>query len=62
MLPEYVGVQELAESSINLRITAEVSEGDIYKATRIINREVKLGFDEAGVEIPFKQLVVHQGK
>ncbi|MCR5256282.1 MAG: mechanosensitive ion channel family protein [Acetatifactor sp.] len=60
--PEYVGVQELADSSVDLRITAEVSEGDIYKATRIINREVKLGFDEAGVEIPFKQLVVHQGK
>ena len=43
-----------------LRITAAVREQDIYKAPRLINREVKLGFDRAGIEIPFPQIVVHR--
>ena len=55
----YVGVQELAESSVNLRLVAAVSEKNVYTAVRIMNREVKLGFDKAGIEIPFPQVVVH---
>ena len=58
--PEYAGVQALADSSVLLRVTAEVKEEDIFKATRLINREMKLGLDEAGIEIPFQQIVVHQ--
>ena len=41
---------------------ATVREADLYKAIRLINREVKLGFDKAGVEIPFQQVVVHQAE
>lgn len=55
----YAGVQELAESSVNLRLVAAVSEKNVYTAVRIMNREVKLGFDKAGIEIPFPQVVVH---
>lgn len=55
----YLGVQTLDASSVNLRICAEVSEADIFSAVRIMNREVKIGFDNAGVEIPFQQVVVH---
>lgn len=55
----YLGVQTLDASSVNLRICAEVSEADIFSAVRIMNREVKIGFDKAGVEIPFQQVVVH---
>ena len=39
---------------------AQVREQDIYKAPRLLNRELKLGFDRAGIEIPFPQVVVHQ--
>lgn len=60
--PEYLGVQELASSSVNLRICAEVGEADIFKAARIINREVKIGFDKSGVEIPFQQIVVRKAE
>lgn len=58
--PTYVGVQELAASSVNLRVTAEVEEADIFQAGRLINREIKIGLDQAHLEIPFTQIVVHQ--
>ena len=51
--PVYSGVQELADS---------VREQDIYKAPRLLNRELKLGFDRAGIEIPFPQVVVHRAE
>ena len=55
----YAGVQELAESSVNLRLVATMAEKDVFTAVRIMNREVKIGFDKAGIEIPFPQIVVH---
>lgn len=45
-----------------LRIAAIVREQDIYKAPRLLNRELKLGFDRAGIEIPFPQVVVHRAE
>ena len=60
--PEYIGVQELDSSSVNLRVVAEVDEKDVFSAARILNREIKIGLDAAGVEIPFPQVVVHQAK
>lgn len=60
--PSYLGVQALSASSVDLRVCAEVSESNLYSATRIMNREIKIGFDRAGVEIPFQQVVVHQAE
>ena len=60
--PVYLGVQTLGANSVDLRVCAEVTEANLYTAIRIINREVKLGFDRAGVEIPFQQVVVHQAE
>ena len=59
--PAYLGVQALDASSVNLRFIAKVDESEIYNAARIMFREFKIGMDEAGVEIPFQQVVVHQG-
>lgn len=52
----------LADSGVVLRIAAIVREQDIYKAPRLLNRELKLGFDRAGIEIPFPQVVVHRAE
>lgn len=60
--PEYAGVQELADSAIVLRVLAKVDEPDIFRARRLLNREVKLGFDRDGIEIPFPQVVVHKAE
>ena len=61
-VPDYLGVQALSASSVDLRVCAKVSEANLFSATRIMNREIKIGFDKAGVEIPFQQVVVHKAE
>lgn len=57
--PEYLGVQELGDSAVLLRISAEVSEQDIFKAARLMNREYYLGLKKRSIDIPYPQLDVH---
>lgn len=59
-MPQYLGVEELAESSVNLKFVVEVEDTNIYSGGRILNRELFLRFKEAGVEVPFPQLDIHQ--
>lgn len=58
--PTYSGVQALSASSVDLRIVAKVDETQLYRAQRLLNRELKLALDAGGIEIPFTQVVVHQ--
>ncbi len=58
--PAWVGVTALADSSVNVRVTAKTRAGDQWAAGRELNRRLKLGFDAAGIEIPFPQRVVWQ--
>ncbi len=58
--PVYLGVQELGESGVTLRFVAEVEESDIYSVQRILNRDLFVSFREAGVEVPYPQLDLHQ--
>lgn len=58
-VPQYLGVQELADSAVVLRFVVNVSEKEIFNCARILNRDLLLGFRKLGVEIPFPQLDVH---
>ena len=58
--PVYLGVDALADSSVNLKFVAEVEDKDIFSAARVLNRELFLEFRKAGVEVPFPQVDVHQ--
>ena len=60
-VPIFRGVIALADSGVNLRITADVKEEDVFVAQRQLNRDVWALFSEKGIEIPFPQVVVHQG-
>ena len=57
--PEYLGVQELGASGVTLRFIAEVEEQNIFKAVRILNHDLLLGFKDRGVECPYPQLDIH---
>ena len=57
--PQYMGVQQLADSAVVLRFVVEVAEKDIYAGARILNRDLWLGFRKLGVECPFPQVDVH---
>ncbi len=60
--PKYLGVQELAESSVILKFVVNVDEKDIYSGARLLNRDLLLGFRSLGVECPFPQVDVHHDK
>jgi len=60
--PRYLGVESLGESSVVLRIVADVAEEDFFLGYRTLNREMKLMCDANNIEIPFNQLVVHQAE
>lgn len=60
-VPEFLGVTALADSGVNLKIIVEVNEENVFKAQRQLTRDVWALFMEKGIEIPFPQVVVHQG-
>ena len=62
VVPEYMGVENLGSSSVDLKIAADVDEADIFNAKRLLNREVFLAFGKAGIEIPFSQHTIHMAK
>lgn len=61
-IPKYYGVSELADSAVLIRFGATCSEENKFKVIRILNRELKLLFDENKINIPFPQLVLHNQK
>ena len=60
--PQYLGVEALGSSSVDLKITADVDEANIFIARRTLNREIFLAFKKAGIEIPFSQHTIHMAK
>lgn len=58
-MPEYKGVQALSESAVVLRFTAETKEKDLFNATRRLNRDLLVAFQEAGIKIPYTQIEIH---
>ena len=56
---QYLGVEELADSSVVLKFKADVEEKDIFKGRRVLNKEIKCAFDREHIEIAFPQLDVH---
>lgn len=58
-VPKYLGIQQLADSSIVLRFVVNVNEKDIFSCTRIMNYDLLLGFRKLGIECPFPQVDVH---
>ena len=58
--PFYKGVDALASSSVDLLVTCKCKEEDVYQVQRDLNREMKLIFDDNGINIPFPQIVLNQ--
>ena len=59
--PRYLGVEELGDSGVVLKFVVDVKEEDIFAAQRALNRDIRVLFADKGVEIPFPQVVVHDG-
>ncbi|MEJ6577334.1 MAG: mechanosensitive ion channel family protein [Actinomycetota bacterium] len=60
--PELLGVERLADSSIDFRVMARVKAGKQWEIARKLRFLVKERFDEAEIEFPFPQLTIWRGE
>lgn len=58
----FVGVSELADSSVNFAVRPWANVADYWDVYFGINEKVKIALDEAGITIPFPQVDVHFDK
>jgi len=56
----YLGVSELADSAVILKIAAKVDETNRPKVARLLNREFKIFCDRHQIDIPFPQITLNQ--
>jgi small conductance mechanosensitive channel len=54
-----IEVWELANSSVNLAVRPWVSAGDYSQVRGELLEQIKLRFDEAGINIPYPQQDIH---
>ncbi|WP_339850002.1 mechanosensitive ion channel domain-containing protein [uncultured Nisaea sp.] len=59
---EVVGVQDLADSSVNIRTRVKTKPGTQWSVRREFLRRVKRRFDAEGVEIPFPHQTLYFGE
>ena len=57
--PQYCGVESLGDNGMILRFAVKTREVTVFAARRKLARDLKILFDENGIEIPFPQVVVH---
>ena len=57
-----LGINELADSAVIIRITAETESYKQYEVQRLIMKEIKNLFDKENIKIPYPQIEVHNGK
>lgn len=55
----YIGVNALADSSVNLFIRAKVKREDYWQFIFDMNEAIKNSFDKAGISIPYPQQDIH---
>ncbi|MGX8712581.1 MAG: mechanosensitive ion channel family protein [bacterium] len=60
--PPVIAVSELGNSSVDLTMWLWVTVEDYWEVWKHIREDVYIAFNNAGVEIPFPQVTVHEGK
>ena len=58
-VPQVWGINELAESSVVIRIAADSEIGENWRVERELRKYILKRFEKEGIEIPFPQIVVH---
>lgn len=60
--PKVIGVQELADSSVVIRVIAKCKPATQFIVQRSLRKELKKALDKAGIKIPYPQIEVHNEK
>ena len=58
---QILGVEDLGESSVVIKIVADTKPMRHYDVERILRKRIKEELDKNKIEIPYNQLVVHNG-
>lgn len=58
--PQFLRVNDFADSSINVKIMGDTSPGEQWEITGELRKRLKIAFDKEGIEIPFPQRVIHK--
>ncbi|WP_027339662.1 mechanosensitive ion channel family protein [Halonatronum saccharophilum] len=56
--PTVQGVQDLADSSVNIRVVAMVEPMDSWQIGRVLRQKIKERFDQVGISIPYNHMVI----
>jgi small conductance mechanosensitive channel len=59
--PAVWGIEQLADSSVNIRLAAMTQPGKQWDVGRELRRRLKNRFDREGIQIPFPQRTLHLG-
>ena len=57
--PSVMGVIDLADSAVVVRVVAKTGACEHWGSGRELKQRIKEALDNAGVEIPFPQRVIH---
>ena len=60
--PEVLGIQELGDSAVIIRVTIKTLPQEQFGVSRELRRRIKNRFDEEGVEIPFPHRTFYWGE
>ena len=59
---EILGINRLADSAVEYRVTVPVKPMQQFVTERFLRKEIKNAFDKSGINIPYPQIEVHNGK
>ena len=57
--PKFLRIEDLGDSAVVIKVLGEVKPLQQWAATGELRKRIKKAFDEAGIDIPFPQQVVH---
>ena len=60
--PQFLRVNDFADSAIIIKILGETKPLKQWEITGELRKRIKIEFDREGIEIPFPQVTIHQGK
>ena len=61
-LPQFLRIDDFGESAIIIKILGETKPLKQWDVTGELRKRIKIAFDKEGIEIPFRQITVHQTK
>jgi len=60
--PQFRRVDDFVESAVIIKIVGETKPLKQWDVTGELRKRIKIAFDKEGIEIPFRQITIHQAK